>query len=211
MMMGNRKKIKEYAQFYHSFLEKAQRPARIEKQQFWRKKAKSVPVFEPGLHRQNAISLPLVPPQLPSAQVDILFIVLKLHLSQVQKCQPIHLTHAQILWIQITTERVESNGNSPMKKPRWIKVLNLQPSDHIYFVKPLYTFITGFGYFHGSTQSGPIQVASTMGDHLQQMPASWQSKLSRRLRALKELCCPSAWLTCFCNRARLFSLSLASA
>ena len=203
--------MKEYAQFYHSFLEKAQRPARLEKQQFWREKAKSVPVFEPGLHRQNAISLPLVPPPLPSAQVDILFIVLKLHLSQVKKCQPIHLTYAQILWIQITTERVESNGNSPMKKPRWIKVLNLQPSDHIYFVKHLYTFITGFGYFHGSTHSGPIQVASTMGDHLQQMPASWQSKLSRRLRALKELCCPSAWLTCFCNRARLFSLSLASA
>ena len=55
----------EYEPFYYSFLEKARYPVRIDKQQFWTEKAKSVPGFEPGLHSQNAIALPLAPPPLP--------------------------------------------------------------------------------------------------------------------------------------------------
>ena len=44
--------------------------------------------------------------------------------------------------------------------------------------------LTGFGHFNGSTQSGPIQVASTLGEHF----AAVVSKLSltQSLDALKE-------------------------
>ena len=42
--------MKEYALFYYSFLTKAQRPVRIDKQQFWTEKAKSVPGFKLGQH-----------------------------------------------------------------------------------------------------------------------------------------------------------------
>ena len=53
-------------------LEKAQRPARIDSQQFWTKKAKPVPVFNPGLLRQNATVLPLVPSTRPIDPPELL-------------------------------------------------------------------------------------------------------------------------------------------
>ena len=56
--------MKEYAPFFYTLLKKARRLVRIDKQQFWTEKAKSVPGFEPGLHGQNAIALPLTPPPL---------------------------------------------------------------------------------------------------------------------------------------------------
>ena len=57
--------MKEYAPFYYSFLEKARCPVRMDNQQLWTKKAKSILGLEPGLHGQNAIALPLAPPPLP--------------------------------------------------------------------------------------------------------------------------------------------------
>ena len=60
-----RKKKKEYASFYYTFLEKAWRPVRIDKQEFWAKRAKSVPGFKPGPQEQNDVALPLAPPPLP--------------------------------------------------------------------------------------------------------------------------------------------------
>ena len=38
---------------------------RLDEQQFCTIIAKSAPGFEPGLHRQNAVALPLEPPPLP--------------------------------------------------------------------------------------------------------------------------------------------------
>ena len=40
----------EYALFYYTFLKKARRPVRIDKQQLWSKKPK------PGLHGQNDVT-----------------------------------------------------------------------------------------------------------------------------------------------------------
>ena len=51
------------------------------------------------------------------------------------------------------------------------------------------TFLTGFGHFHGSTRSAPIQVASTLGDHFAAVTSKLygaQSQLSLSLYALKE-------------------------
>ena len=44
---------------------KAWQPVKIDWHQFCTLKPKSVPGFEPGLPRQNAIAIPLVPPPLP--------------------------------------------------------------------------------------------------------------------------------------------------
>ena len=54
-----------------------------------------------------------------------------LHLSHVKQIcsQPINLTHELILWIQITSRRVDINGDSTVKSPCWCRVSNLQPSD----------------------------------------------------------------------------------
>ena len=74
------------------------------------------------------------------------------------------------------------------------------------------TFLTGIGHFHGSKWSGPIQVASTQGDHFEMVASKLsgtQSRLALSLYALKEFCRPSAWLTCSRNRARLWFLSAA--
>ena len=60
-----KKKMKLSAQIYYMFWEKAWRPMRIGKRQFWAKKAKSILGLEPGLHGQNAGALPLAPPPLP--------------------------------------------------------------------------------------------------------------------------------------------------
>ena len=60
--------MKEYAPFHYSFLEKAQRPVRIDEQQFWTEKAKSVPGFKLGLRGQNAIALQLAPLPLPHSE-----------------------------------------------------------------------------------------------------------------------------------------------
>ena len=51
--------MNEFAPFYYLFLEKARCPVRIYKQQFWIEKAKFIQRFEPSLHGQNAIALPL--------------------------------------------------------------------------------------------------------------------------------------------------------
>ena len=51
------------------------------------------------------------------------------------------------------------------------------------------TILTGFGHFHGSIRSGPIQVASTLGDHFAAVASKLsgtQSRLSQSLYALKE-------------------------
>ena len=64
-MIGNQKEDVEgvcTALFY--VLEKAQHPLRIDKQQFWSEKAKSLLGFKPGLLGQNAMALPLALPPL---------------------------------------------------------------------------------------------------------------------------------------------------
>ena len=43
--------------------------------------------------------------------------------------QPIDLTRELILYVQITRRRVDANGDSALKSPRWYRVSNLRPSD----------------------------------------------------------------------------------
>ena len=59
-----RRRKSMYRAIPHS-LEKAQRPAKIDSQQFWTEKAKPVPGFKPGLLRQNATAPLLAPPPRP--------------------------------------------------------------------------------------------------------------------------------------------------
>ena len=67
MVIGNRKEERrECMSSIHRFLEKAQRPARIEPVNNSKpKKAKLVLGFEPGLLGQNATALPRAPPPRP--------------------------------------------------------------------------------------------------------------------------------------------------
>ena len=66
MTIGNRKEGGRVFTILLNVVRKSLTPVRIDWQQFWsEKKPKSVPGFKPGLPRQNAIALPLVPPPLP--------------------------------------------------------------------------------------------------------------------------------------------------
>ena len=114
--------------------------------------------------------------------VHLLFIELMSHLSYVKHVNLIHLTHEWILWIQITRGRVhfEESLLPPSFEP-----VTFQPRPSSICSR---TFFTGFGHFHGSTQSGTIQVASTLGYHF----AAVTSKLSRSQSRLSQN--PSAWL-----------------
>ena len=104
-----------------------------------------------------------------------LFIELMPHLSHVKQIysQPMHLTHELIQWIQITRGRAHFNRDSTVKR--------LAPSFEPVIFRPRSslicscTFLTGLGHFQGSTRSGPIQVASTLGDRF----AAVTSKLYR--------------------------------
>ena len=59
------------APFHYKFLGKVRCTARIGKQQFLAEKAKAVTGFEPSLHRQNAVTLPLAPPTTANLKVVV--------------------------------------------------------------------------------------------------------------------------------------------
>ena len=80
---------KEYALFYYTFLEKARCTVRMTNSNSELKKGKSVPGFEPGLHGQNAITLPLAPLPLPSSYT---LITLMMYLSLVKMSRS-HKSH----------------------------------------------------------------------------------------------------------------------
>ena len=139
----------------------------------------------------------------------LLYIEIMLHLSHVKKmyAQPIHFTYELILWIQITRGKVNFLKESPF----WHQVLNLWLSGHIFFHNqswlPYRTW--SFSWLHTFK---PIQEASTLGDCFAtgtRKLSRAQSRLSQSLHALKEFCCPSAWLTCSSSRAGLWLLSAA--
>ena len=96
------------------------------------------------------------------------------------------------------------------KSPWWHWVLNLQPSNPD--LLQLDAVPTGFSHYHGSIQTVPIQVASTLGGPL---CSSCQQAVRNTVQTfpepvlLKIVCLPSAWLTCSRNRARLCFLSAA--
>ena len=59
---------------------------------------------------------------------------------------------------------------------------------------------------------GPHSSGQYSGEHFEVVASKLsgtQSRLALRRYALKEFCRPSAWLTCSCNRARLWFLSAA--
>ena len=72
-----------------------------------------------------------------------------LHLSheKLMYNQPIHPTREMILCIQITKGRVDFNGDSALKSPCWLWVLNLWPSFPVHMLpqRPM-TITTSFNY-----------------------------------------------------------------
>ena len=92
-----------------------------------------------------------------------------------------HLIHELILCMQITRGRVHFNRDSTAKS----LCLTFR---HRSSLICSCTFLTGFGHFHGSTRSGPIQVASTLGDRFAAVASKLsgtQSRLSQSLYTLK--------------------------
>ena len=54
------------------------------------------------------------------------------HVQSISVCiwgVPVHLTYSLILCTQITRRRVDVSGDSSVKSPCWLQVLNLWPSD----------------------------------------------------------------------------------
>ena len=120
----------------------------------------------------------------------LLFIELMLHLLHAKQMysQPIHLTHELILCVQIIIRRVDINGVYG-KKSFLAPSLESATFKSICSLLCSRTFLTGFGLLHGSPRPGPIQVASTLGDHFAAIiskPSGTQSRLSQNLFALKE-------------------------
>ena len=95
MVIGKQERKRTRKSMHHSFpcsLEKAQNPARIDSQQFWTKKAKSVLGFKPGLLGQNVTALTLAPPPslldgIPLEKI-IFLILIRSFWRQKNRCQP---------------------------------------------------------------------------------------------------------------------------
>ena len=125
--------------------------------------------------------------------------------------QPIHLTHELKLCIQITRRRVNFNGDSTAKSPCWHLNSNLSPSNPDLLRFPFYLpyriwpflWLHSVGLHSSDHYSGGLLCSSH-----QQAVQNIVQTFPEPVR-LERVCCPSAWLTCFCNRPRLWFLSAA--
>ena len=140
--------------------------------------------------------------------VDLLFIELMYIFYMWSKCTVRHTSHT---WIEIvlTNHKIKGwfNRDSAMKAPCWCRDSNLDHTTQVHSfaatpsLQDLAIFMAPHGWPHSSGQysSGPL---------LSKQSAR-QFRLSLSLYALKEICCPSAWLISSHNRARLWFLSAA--